>query len=284
MACFVRTCELGGVAVGPGNPVRVMAVVNVSPESFYRGSVRGSLDDIRNAAIRFVDEGADFIDVGAMSTAPYKSGEVAESEEIERMARAVDAIAGVVDVPISADTTRPAVARAALSAGARVINDVGGLRIPEMGEIAAGADGVVLMAAPGPGESTAAATPIERVTGDLRAALARASLSGVRTDRIVVDPGIGFYTTTEWPPAEFNCAVLRDLSRLKDVGYPVLVGVSRKSFIGTLTGRRDPEERLAGSLAATAIAVWNGAAIVRTHDVAATSDVVRVARGITVAP
>lgn len=263
--------------------MRVMAVVNVSPDSFYRNSVRRSLDEIRDAALRFVDEGADFIDVGAMSTAPYKSGEVAEAEEIERMARAVDAIARVVTVPISADTTRPAVARAALAAGARVVNDVGGLRVPEMGQIAAGAEGVVLMAAPGAGESTVPATPIEQVAGDLRAALARASLSGVRADHIVVDPGIGFYTTADWPAVEFNCAVLRDLSHLDAMGYPVLIGVSRKSFIGSLTGRSGPEERLAGSLAAAAIAVWNGAAIVRTHDAAATLDVVRVARGIAAA-
>jgi dihydropteroate synthase len=284
MAAAVPTCVIAGVEVGPAWPVRLMAVVNVSPESFYRDSVRGSFADIQDAARRFVDEGADLIDIGAMSTAPYQRTEVPEADEMERMTRAVEAVARAVEVPISADTTRPAVARAAFSAGARVLNDVGGLRIPQMGEVAAAAEGVVLMAAPGAGDGRAAYAPIDIVAGDLRAALARADRAGVHADRIVVDPGIGFYTSTEWRPAEFNCGVLRDLARLGELGYPVLIGVSRKSFVGTLTGRSRPDERLAGSLAATALAVWNGASIVRTHDVAATRDVIRVVGGVMRAP
>lgn len=271
---------IAGIEVGTASPVRIMAVLNVSPESFYEGSIHAVADSLAAAARAFAEEGADFIDIGAMSTAPYRRTEVSAAEELSRMVRAVEIVAASVDIPISADTSRPEVARAALAAGARIVNDVGGLRVPGMGSAAAAADGVVLMAAPGANDGQVAHSPIERVATDLRAALARAGEAGVPADRIVVDPGIGFYTESKWPAAEFSCAVLRELGQLLNLGFPVLVGVSRKSFIGAASGRSDPAQRLAGSLAATAVAVWNGVSIVRTHDVAATRDAVRVVRAV----
>lgn len=271
---------IAGVAVGDGCPVRIMAVLNASPESFYAGSVRADAAALAEAARRHAGEGADFIDIGAMSTAPYLETAIAADEEEQRMRWAVAAVAAAVDVPISADTSRPQVARAALAAGARIINDVGGLREAGMAEAAAAAEGVVLMAAPGAAPVEAAAAPIDRVRADLRAALQRAIDAGLTAERIVLDPGIGFYTDTGISAVHFSCAVLRDLACLRQFDQPLLIGVSRKSFLGALTGRAAPEERLAASLAATALAVAHGAAVIRTHDVAATRDAVRVARAI----
>jgi len=276
----MATRTLAGVEIGGTAPVRLMAVLNVSPESFYRGSVSLDAAAIRRRARRFVDEGADFIDVGAMSTAPYLETHIDEEDETRRMVAAVEAVVDAVDVPVSADTSRPGVALAALRSGAQILNDVAGLRDPGMVEAAAQAGGVVLMAAPGSASPPPDGDPVDYVSADLRAAIGRARAGGVAAERIVVDPGLGFYTRTSWSSVEFNTAVLRNLGALRALGYPMLVGISRKSFIGKITGRDDPADRLAGSLAATAIAVLNGAAIVRTHDVAATRDAVLVARAL----
>lgn len=269
---------LAGLTIGGDAPVRVMAAINVSPESFYRGSVRADAAALRDAARRAVDEGADLIDLGARSTAPYGRTEVTDDEEVRRMRWAVEVVAGAVAVPISADTTRAVVAAAALAAGARVINDVSGLRgDPAMADLAAQGDGVVLMAAPDGGPDAAPLALVRRALAD---SLARAAGAGLADDEIVVDPGIGFFTASATPPGDFNCIVLRQLAALADLGRPLLVGVSRKRFIGTLSGRQDPADRLAGSLAAAAVAVLRGAAIIRAHDVAATRDAVRVAAAL----
>ena len=270
---------LAGLRVGGDAPVRIMAALNVSPESFYRGSVHGDAEALRAAARRAVDEGADLIDIGARSTAPYGThGEVALDDEVRRMRWAVDVVAGAVPVPISADTTRAAVVAAALAAGARVVNDVSGLRgDPAMADLAAQGAGVVLMAAPDGGPDDAPLALVRRALAD---SLARAAAAGIGHDEIVLDPGIGFFTASATPAGEFNVTVLRQLAELESLGCPLLVGVSRKRFIGTLTGRPDPADRLAGSLAATTVAVLHGAAMIRTHDVAATRDAIRVAEAL----
>ena len=273
MSCVA---ELAGVAVGHGHPVRLMAVLNVSPESFYPGSVRTDATSLRDAARRAADEGADFLDVGAMSTAPYLRNRVSAEEEMRRMGQAVAVVASATALPVSADTSRAAVAAIALAAGARIVNDISGLRgDPAMGEIAARAEGLILMASPDDGADTDALALVRRL---LTAALERASRAGVEVRRVVLDPGIGFFTRGS--ACAFNCAVLARLSALADLQRPLLVGVSRKSFLSSLTGRQGPEERLAGSLAATAIAVHSGAAVIRTHDVAATRDAIRVAEAV----
>jgi dihydropteroate synthase len=196
------------------------------------------------------------------------------------MAWAVEIVARAVPLPISADTTRASVVAAALSAGARIVNDVSGLRGDgAMADLAAQASGVVLMAAPDGG---AAAGPLDLVRRALADSLRRARAAGIAGDAIVLDPGLGFFVDAGMTPTQFNVTVLRQLGALTDLGHPLLVGVSRKRFIGELTGRRGVAARLSGSLAATAIAVLNGAAMVRTHDVAATRDAVRVAQQLRV--
>lgn len=270
---------LAGLRIGGDAPVRIMAALNVSPESFYGGSVRTDAVALRDAARRAVDEGADLIDVGARSTAPYgAAAAVSGDEEVRRMRWAVDVVANAVAVPISADTSCAAVAAAALAAGARVINDVSGLRgDAAMADLAAQGAGVVLMAAPDGGPDAPPLALVRRALGD---SLARAARAGIAADEIVLDPGIGFFTASATPAGAFNCAVLRQLAGLADLGRPLLVGVSRKRFIGALTGRADPADRLAGSLAAATAAVLRGAAVIRTHDVAATRDAVRVAAAL----
>ncbi len=272
------TAILAGVRVGARSPVRLMAVINVSPESFYAGSVKRDAGALRAAAQRAAAEGADFIDVGAMSTAPYLQTRVPDDEELRRMTWALEVIGRAVTVPLSADTTRAAVAAAAIESGARIINDVNGLRgDPAMAAVAARAEGLVVVASAAPGMRRASPS---RVRALLAAALRRARRAGIAERQIVLDPGIGFFPGVAPPPEVLNCRLLDRLEALAVLGRPLLVGVSRKSFIGKLTGRPDPADRLAGSLAAAAVAVYNGAAIVRAHDVAATRDAVRVAAAI----
>jgi dihydropteroate synthase len=270
--------NLAGVEVGDGFPVRVVGAVNVSRESFYTGSVVRTRPALQRHAARLVEAGAAIIDVGAMSTAPYRRGAISETEEIRRMTAAVRALRHAVQVPISADTQRARVADAALNAGADIINDVSGLSAdPAMGALACTARGVILMASE-MGPSTDA--PMALIASRLRQCLQRARHAQIPRTRIVLDPGIGFFRRTALSWYRLDCLVLRELSRLRRLGQPLLVGISRKSFIGTLTGHAEARERLYGSLAAAAIAVYNGAALVRTHDVAATVDAVRVAEAI----
>jgi len=269
---------LDSVEVGDGCPVRVMAAINVSPESFYAGSVAAGTDALRDRAAQAMTEGADLLDIGAMSTAPYLQTQISVDEEISRLTRAIRAVRPAVALPISADTSRSRVAAAALDEGATIINDVTGLRADGgMGAVAARAHGLVLMAAENaPGATDPILTIRELLTDSCR----RAADSGVAMNRIAIDPGIGFFRSAARPWWEWDRDVLRRLSELRTIGHPLLVGVSRKSFIGKLLGLPAPEDRLSGSLAATAAAVLKGAHIIRTHDVRATRDAVRMAEAL----
>jgi len=270
---------LAGVALGRGVPVAVMGALNVSPESFHPGSVHTDGADLLATALAMVDAGAALIDVGARSTAPYGTATVTDAQECERLARAVEALAAKVPVPISADTTRPGPARAALDAGARVINDVSGLRDPEVAALVRerGA-GAILMAFPG--SSPTGSPPVAAVKSLLSEALQRARDAGISHDQIVLDPGIGFFRHEAVAWDEWDAVVLAGLGDLEALDRPLCVGVSRKSFLGVIIGRPGTEDRLPASLAAVAVAVWNGASLIRTHDVAETLDAVRVAERI----
>ncbi len=271
--------NLAGLEVGDGFPVRLVGAINVSPESFYQGSVAKGEDSLRRTAEQMAAEGADVLDIGAMSTAPYLATQITEDEEIRRLAWAVGVVRKVTAVPISADTTRSQVALAALDAGAGVINDVSGLRHdPGMAEIVARrARGVILMATETEPE---ARDPIGTVGRLLEESLQIIWKAGVPEHRVVVDPGIGFFRKAVIPWHAWDCEVLRRLGDLRTLEHPVLVGLSRKSFIGHILGQPDPADRLAGSLAATAIAVMNGAHLIRTHDVGPTREAVRMAEAL----
>ena len=268
--------SLAGVRVGDTWPVRVMAVLNVSPESFYEGSVHVAAERIAEAAQALESEGADIIDIGAMSTAPYLKTDVSVEEETDRLASAVEAVAAAVSIPISADTKRAAPARAALEAGARLVNDVSGLQHdPDMAALLAdAADGAVLMASePQPGSGP----PMHRIQTALTESLARARQAGIPPQRIVLDPGIGFFREPGIAWDEWDCLVLRELATLRALGFPLLVGVSRKSFIGKILDQPDAHDRLIGSLSCAAVAVTNGAHVIRAHDVRETVEAVRMA-------
>ncbi len=272
---------LGGVEIGDGCPVAILGVLNVSPESFYGGSVHTDPDDLLRAADAMVAAGAAILDVGAMSTAPYGATRISEAEEGDRLGRTVRRLAEKLGVPVSADTSRCGPARAALDAGATIVNDVSGLRgDPDMAAlIVARGAGAILMAHPSTrsGRDTG---PVETVSRALGESLALARRGGIPDERIVLDPGIGFFRDGRVPWYEWDAIVIAHFGRLRAIGRPLCVGVSRKSFIGVLTGREAPAGRLAGSLAATAVAVLNGAALVRTHDVADSRDAIRVASAL----
>ncbi|MBI4270515.1 MAG: dihydropteroate synthase [Candidatus Rokubacteria bacterium] len=310
-----RRASLASVPLGEDLPVAVMGILNVSPESFHPDSIHMSREALFGAAHRMVEAGAVLLDVGARSTAPYRSADPDEDEERRRLGAAVEWLAGKVSVPLSADTTRAGPARAALEAGAAVINDVSGLRDPRLAELVAEhRAGLILVATPvaarpdstvggliqerrgsvGAGAARPDSTvggliqerrgfeapdrcfPVHRVRELLREAMERARRAGIAEERVVLDPGIGFFRDEAVPWDEWDIRVLAGLAALHDLGRPLCVGVSRKSFVAALTGSTSPAERLAGSLAATTIAVLHGAALVRTHDVPETRDAIRV--------
>jgi dihydropteroate synthase len=274
-----RAC-LGGIAIGDGLPVAVAGALNVSPESFYPGSITPEAESLVRAAEAMARAGAAFVDVGAMSTAPYLAGRITEREEADRLACAVDRLVSALDVPVSADTSRSVPARAALEAGARIINDVTGLTgDPGMADIVARAGaGIIVMASEQGGEPSGDAIGV--VAGLLERSLDIARRAGIDPSLVVVDPGIGFFRNQRIPWPAWDCAVLAGLRLLRDLGRPVCVGVSRKSFIGAVAGADDPGARLPGSLAATAIAVLRGAQLIRAHDVPETVQAVKVAEAI----
>ncbi len=271
---------LAGVHLGDGLPVAVMGALNVSPASFYAGSVVTGGDDLLRAAERMAREGASLLDVGAMSTAPYLSGSISAAEEAERLGWAVDVLSSKLGVPVSADTSRAEPARAALEAGAAIINDVRGLTAdPALAPLVARAGaGLILMASERGGAE--GQPPVDTVMELLEESLRLAIQAGIREERVVVDPGIGFFRRRGIPWHEWDCAILAALGRLRDLGRPVCIGVSRKSFVGEIAGEPDPGRRLPGSLAAVTAAVLGGASLIRAHDVEETVQAVRVAEAI----
>lgn len=257
-----------------GSP-RLMGVVNVTPDSFSDGG--RFLDPARAVehALALVGEGADLVDLGAESTRPgggvYGAGarEVPADEELARLLPVLERLRPRIDVPISVDTRKATVARAALGAGADLVNDVSALGDPAMAAVVAEAGcPVVLMHARGELATMQRDISFRDVVAEVRAELAArrdaAVDAGVDASAILLDPGLGFGKT-----AGQNLELLARLDRLTDLGAPLLVGASRKSFLGAVSGA-PPEQRLPGSLAAAARAAAGGAAILRVHDVAAT--------------
>src|SRR5262249_41596837 len=202
--------------VGLGSPVAIMGVINISPESFHAGSVYRGDAAVLRAGLAMVEAGAALIDVGARSTAPYLATAIDEGEETARLAHAVELLAAKLPVPISADTPRPAPARAALEAGARVINDVSCLRDPALARLVAAHDAsLILMAAPAAAARTTSRAPVSTIKDLLAKGLRRARAARIPRHRIVVDPGIGFFRDESVPWPEWD---LRVLARLRTLG------------------------------------------------------------------
>ncbi len=257
----------------------IMGIVNVTPDSFSDGGVHPDAAAAIAHALDLVRQGADIIDIGGESTRPGATP-VAAAEEIRRTAPVIRGLAAAAAVVISIDTVKSEVARMALDAGAHIINDISALADPSMArQVRETGAGLVLMHKQGE-PATMQADPrygnvLSEVGAFLRQRLAEAVAAGIEPERIVVDPGIGFGKTLE-----HNLILLANLSRLQVADRPLLIGLSRKRFLGQLTDNRPPRERLAAGLAATAVAVWQGAAIIRTHDVAATRDAINVVQAL----
>ena len=253
---------------------RVMGVLNVTPDSFSDGGQTLALDAALHRAEAMVASGAAIIDVGGESTRPG-ADPVGGEEEIRRVVPVISAIVARFPIPVSVDTSKPQVMRAAVTAGAGIINDVRALRMPGALEAAAALRvPVCLMHMQGEPETMQRGPRYMDVVGEvlgfLRARMAACEAAGILRDHLLIDPGFGFGKTLT-----HNLTLLAGMGAVAALGPPVMVGLSRKSMIGTLTGR-PVTERLAGSLAAAVLAVERGAALVRVHDVAETVDALAV--------
>lgn len=253
----------------------VMGVLNVTPDSFYDGGRYAERESAVRRALQMVEEGADIIDIGGESTRPG-SQPVSEEEELRRVLPVIEAVRARVDVPISIDTTKSRVAQRALQAGACMVNDISGLGFdPRMAEVVAQAGALCcLMHIQGTPQTMQKNPHYDDVVHDISAyfaeRLALAERAGIPRQNIWLDPGIGFGKTVE-----HNLQILRRLREFTVFGLPILIGTSRKSFIGKVLGDLPPEDRLEGTAATVAVAILNGANAVRVHDVQA---MVRVAR------
>ncbi len=260
----------------------VMAILNVTPDSFSDGGRFASLDEAVKQTERLISEGADILDVGGESTRPG-SARVSADEEVKRVVPVIEAVAKRFDVPVSIDTSKAEVARAAIDAGAEIVNDISGFIFdPLLASVCAETDaGAVLMHLRGSFESMHSQEPVTDVIAEVargwRESLGIAASAGVESDRVALDIGIGFGKTLAQ-----NLELIAKLDKLVDEfsRYPILVGASRKSFIGKILDGSPPDQRFGGSLAAATVAVWNGARIVRVHDVAETARAVRLTEAL----
>ncbi len=262
---------------------RVMGIVNVTPDSFSDGGEHGTVDAAVAHGLRLAEEGADVLDIGGESTRPG-ADEVPLEEELRRAIPVIERLAKETALPVSIDTSKPEVMRAAVAAGAGMINDVYALRREGALDAAAGLGvPVVLMHMLGEPRSMQDAPEYDDVVGDVHRFLAErifaAEMAGIERKRIVVDPGFGFGKT-----AAHNLALLAQLRRFGELGVPVLAGLSRKKTIGDITGRDDPHQRVHGSVTAALIAAQHGALLLRVHDVAATVDALKVWNAVAAVP
>jgi dihydropteroate synthase len=264
---------------------RIFGIVNVTPDSFSDGGRLATVDGARRHIDRLIAEGADAIDVGGESTRPQGATSVSADEELRRVLPVI--VAAVSDHPdllISVDTVKSRVANEAIAAGAAIVNDVSAFRLDaRMAAVCAAAKvGVVLMHSRGDvadmatyAHATYGDDPVGEVVAELGASVGAATAAGVALDRIVLDPGVGFAKRSAQ-----SLAMLRELHRFVDMGRPVMVGASRKRFIGELTGVATPAERVAGTVGANVAALERGARLFRVHDVKANREALDVAWAI----
>ena len=258
------------------NKTLIMGILNVTNDSFYDG---GRFFDVESAvahAKKMVGDGADMIDIGGESTRPG-SNPISVEEEFSRVEPIIKILRKNIDVPISIDTYKPEVAEKCINLGAEIVNDITGLKNPKMIELVANKKTpVIIMHMKGNPksmqESPSYADVVNEIKEFLSERISTAKKSGIK--KIIIDPGIGFGKTTE-----HNLQILKRLSEFKDLNCPILIGTSRKSFIGQVTGL-DINERLEGTIASIAIAIMNGADIVRVHDVKECKRAVQIADAI----
>ena len=276
-----QTLDCGGRPLALDRP-RIMGIVNVTPDSFSDGRALGSVEDAISHALELAAQGADILDIGGESTRPGATP-VSVEEELRRVIPVIEGLRDRSPLPISIDTSKPEVMRAAVAAGAGMINDIHALgREGAMDAAARLGVPVCLMHMQGEPATMQDEPRYDDVVAEVHAfftqRLFACQMAGIDRKKIIVDPGFGFGKTLE-----HNLRLLRQLSRLVELGVPVLAGLSRKGMIGAITGR-EMEDRVVGSAVAAVIAIQNGAAIVRVHDVAATRDALKVWEAVVAQP
>ncbi len=257
-----------------GKKTLLMGVLNVTPDSFSDGGKFFSVETAVEYAIQMEKDGADIVDVGGESTRPGAEP-ISMNEEMNRVLPVIEQLAGTIDIPISIDTYKSEIARKALDVGASMVNDISALRDDKNLASAVAEYGVPICLMHMKGNPRNMQTNpvyndiIREICDFLKERTEYALSCGIKKEKIIIDPGIGFGKRTG-KGIEDNCEILKRLSKLKDLGFPILVGASRKTFIGNVCGKSKPlpvSERLEGSLAAACLAVVNGADIIRVHDV-----------------
>ncbi|OLD26811.1 MAG: dihydropteroate synthase [Acidobacteria bacterium 13_1_40CM_3_55_6] len=279
---MIRQWQLARRSLPYGERTLVMGILNVTPDSFSDGGHFFSPERAVAHAEQMASEGADLIDIGGESTRPG-SEFAPEEEELRRVIPVIERLAGISSVPISIDTTKSSVARAALEAGAEIVNDISGLRFDPLiaDEVANAKAGLILMHSRGVPKTMQQLPPVKNIMKEvmdsLRESISSARRRGVASQSIAIDPGIGFGKT-----AEQNLGLIANLEQLSREfsDFPIVIGTSRKSFIGKLLDHAHPDQRLYGTIASTVAAAMNGADIVRVHDVKAVVEALRIADAI----
>ena len=268
--------SIGKLRIGEEVPPRIMGVINVSPESFYKNSVKTKVNEIAIVATEMQKTGADMIDVGAMSTAPYLETIISVEQETRRMTHAIEVIKSNCSLPISADTPRAEVAKEAIKLGADAINDISGLKYDKkMADIVARSGLPIIIGAYG-GRSARISGSVLGTMKVLNESISIAKSSDIGADNIIIDPAVGFFRAkgknpfftkmTDFPWYIRDIEVISNLKKLKIFSKPICICVSRKSFIGNIFNL-EPEERLIPSAATELICILNSANLIRTHDV-----------------
>jgi dihydropteroate synthase len=273
------------MAIGGSNPVRIMGILNVSPESFYKKSIKTKRNEITETVKKMEDQGADFIDVGGMSTVPYLSTIISEKIEAKRITDAIKIIQNKTNLPISVDTCRASVAVQALELDSEIINDISGLKYDrQMIDVIRIYEPDLILCAFS--KNLVTGNQVKKTKELLKQSLKLAKSSGLSSKKIVLDPAIGFFRkigkgpfftkiNSDW--LQRDLSILANLKSIKQ-NQPLLVSVSNKSFLGKIMNKKNPSDRLPGSLAAEVLAVINGADIIRTHNVKETHSIVSIAK------
>ena len=276
--------KIANISVGGQNPVRIMGILNTSPESFYKKSINTTRSKIKNVVIQMENDGADFIDVGGMSTAPYLSTMISEKVESKRVLDAIKIIQNTTNLPISVDTCRSSVAKIALENDVEIINDISGLKYDKnMKDVISKFQPSLILCAYD--SKIILGNSINSTKKLFKTSLKIAKDCHIPDKKIVLDPAIGFFRKTgkgkfftkiktDW--VERDLSIIKNLNSFK-MKYPILISVSNKSLIGNLLEKENPSDRLFGSITAEAICVLNGANIIRTHNVKATRDAITIA-------
>ncbi|MBT6647552.1 MAG: dihydropteroate synthase [Thaumarchaeota archaeon] len=277
--------KLGSLVVGKKNKITVMGILNTSPESFYKNSIKSTKSQISKYVSEMEENGAEIIDVGGMSTAPYLRTIVSEKVESERVTKAIKIIQNSSNIPISVDTCRATVANTALELGIDVINDISGLKYDKnMPKIIEKYNPSLILCPYS--KNTVKGNPISETKKLLNESIKIALNAHISKEKIVVDPAIGFFRRpsdvknklpytkiiSNW--AERDIEIIKKLKLLK-TNFPILISISNKSFLGKLLGKDDPTDRNTGTAIAEMLSIINGASIIRTHNPKVTSDVIK---------